>query len=143
MSGFWGGSASGDAVLRSDGQPVSLGMNCTLNWSFNSQAGGTFSGSLSARGGSPTSDWRCAHQGNVTGQIEADGRLSIRFDPPFTPGGCTNIVAPDTMTGQMDGDDAFTVMSSGTATCQMFLGNPDPAHIRDVSYTMTVSGRRR
>jgi hypothetical protein len=54
-----------------------------------------------------------------------------------------NVVAPDTMTGQMDGDDAFTVMSSGTATCQMFLGNPDPAHIRDVSYTMTVSGRRR
>jgi hypothetical protein len=143
MLGFWGGAASEEATERGTGARMSLSMNCTLSWSFNSQTEGSFTGSLSARGSSPTSDWRCAHQGQVTGQMDADGRLSLRFDPPFTPGGCTNIAASDTMSGQLSGNDAFTVTGTGSATCQMNLGNPDPAQRRDLAYTITVTGRRR
>ena len=143
MLGFWRGSGGAEATVRESGTPFGLTMNCTLNWGFSSQTAGAFTGSLSARGQSPSSDWRCAHQGSVSGQLESDGRLSIRFDPPFTPGGCTNIAQSDSMIGQMNGDDAFTVTATGSGNCQFVMGNPDPALRKDVDYTLTLTGRRR
>ena len=144
MTGFWGGSGHASSVTdRNTGAPLGFNMNCTLSWSFTSQTEGAFTGRLSSDGNSPESDWRCSYFGSISGQLAADGAISLRFDPAFTPGGCTNAVAPDTMNGQMSGNDNFTVTSSGTATCRMLLGNPDPAHIRDLSYVLTVTGRRR
>jgi hypothetical protein len=81
--------------------------------------------------------------GQVSGQLQAGGSVSLRFDPPWRPGGCTNAEGSDTMTGQMTSGDTFSVTSSGTATCRMLRGSTDRAHIRDVSDTMTATGRRR
>ena len=118
-------------------------MNCTLNWSFTSQSEGTFAGRMSSDGQSPDSDFRCSYSGQVSGLLQPDGSLSLRFDPPWRPSGCSNGEGSDTMTGRMTGNDTFSVTSSGSATCRMLRGSTDPAHIRDVNYTMTASGRRR
>jgi hypothetical protein len=44
---------------------------------------------------------------------EPGGGITMRFAPPFTPGGCTEIAQPDTMSGRMDGNDAFTLTVTG------------------------------
>ena len=143
MTGFWGGSAGAAVTDRNIGTTLGFAMNCTLSWTFTSQTEGAFEGRLSSDGQSPESDWRCSYFGQVSGQLQPDGGLSLRFAPAWRPGGCTNAEGSDTMTGRMTSIDTFSVTSSGSATCRMLLGNPDPAHIRDVNYTMTASGRRR
>lgn len=136
LVGDWIGSAGGQVINTATGAPMDVSMNCSQKWQFVSQASGAFSGWMSSQGQGPDSDWRCTYEAQFSGSVEPDGSLTLRLERPFRPGGCTDFVGPDTLTGRTSGT-SITIDFSGRATCEMLRGVP--GHPRDVEFAVTFN----
>jgi hypothetical protein len=134
LTGNWIGHANGQVIHTATGAPLGFSLNCSQNWQVLSQTNGAFSGAMTSQGQGPDSDWRCTYEGRFTGTVESDGNLTLRLDRPFRPGGCSDFVGPDALTGRTSGS-AITIDFTGRATCEMLrgvTGNP-----RDVEFATT------
>jgi hypothetical protein len=132
--GNWIGNANGQVIHTATGTPLDFSLNCSQNWQFVSQPDGAFAGGLSSQGQGPDSDWRCTYEGRFTGTVEPDGRLTVRLERPFRPGGCNGFVGPDVLTGRKS-SSAFTIDFTGRATCEMLRGLA--GNTRDVEFAVT------
>jgi hypothetical protein len=134
LAGDWIGSAGGQVINTATGAPLGFSLNCAQKWQFLSQTGSTFSGGMSSQGQGPDSDWRCTYEGQFTGTVEPDGSITLQLDRPFRPGGCSDFVGPDSLTGRKS-NTSITIDFRGRATCEMLRGVP--GNQRDVEFAVT------
>jgi hypothetical protein len=137
LVGAWRGSVQSTAVRAVTGTTVGFALNCSGRLEISSQSSGHFDGTYSFEGGGPDSDWRCTRSGRISGQLTADNRVTIDFVPPFSPGGCTNIVGGDRGTGSRS-DDSIVVALPYKATCTMALGGDAPSWDLEIAATVTL-----
>ncbi len=136
---MWQGKASGTIVDRNSGRAESYA--CPLLGSMTGQTGGEFSGGVGASGSDPGSDRRCGYHGNFTGVMSADGTVtSLRFEPPFSFGGCTRVEGGETFTGKVssDGSSLTATGSNGHWICQRDFTIPAAGSV-DGDMTTTLS----
>jgi hypothetical protein len=142
LVGPWRGLVGGQVINVPTGERLDFGLVfCSQNWEFSTQTDGSFTGGMAWRGQSPDSDWRCTHSTSFSGQLQRDDSLSIRFDTAFRPGGCTDVVRPEVLTGRMTASDTITIEFTGRATCELLRGVEGQP--RDVEFQITFNLTRR
>ena len=135
--GDWLGSGTVTMTNRAD-HTITGSFACIQTWSFNSQDGGAFSGTMNSTGQNPGSDRFCTVGGtNVTGVLTSDGAISsLRLIDGIDASGCTRVLGDDVFTGELTSTTTFTLRLSDRWRCF------DPVTY-DADRTVTLSATLR
>jgi len=91
--------------------------SCPGSWSITSQTGREFSGRAGWQGNGFNGDRYCSYSGGLSGVVNPDGTLTVRFDPIFRTR-CSEMDGDGTMSGGMNPDGSATVRTNAVAaTC--------------------------
>src|SRR5687768_2228322 len=82
--------------------------SCPGSWSIKSQSGGEFTGLAGWQGNGFNGDRYCSYSGELSGVVNADGTMTVRFTPIFKTR-CSEMDGDGTMTGSMNSDGSATV----------------------------------
>ena len=135
--GDWLGSATVTMINRAD-NTITGTFACIQSWSFNSQDGGEFSGTMSSTGQNLGSDRFCTVDGgtNVTGVLKSNGAISsLRLENGLDASGCTRL-GGDVFTGQLTSATTFTLRLSDRWRCLFAAGTYDAERTVTVSATL-------
>lgn len=135
--GDWLGSGTVTMTDRAD-HTVTGSFTCIQTWSFTTQNGGVFSGTMSSTGQNSSSDGFCTVSGtNVTGVLTANGAISsLRLADGLDASGCTRTLGNDVLSGQLTSGTTFTLRLLDSWRCV------DPVAY-DAERTITVSATLR
>ena len=135
--GDWRGSGTVTMTNRAD-DTVTGSFACIQIWSFTSQNGGEFSGTLNSTGQSASSDKFCTAGTNVTGILASDGTISsLHLANGIDASGCTRILGDDVFTGQLTSSTTFNLHLSDRWRCV------DPGGTYNADRAVTLSATRR
>src|SRR5262245_54373179 len=139
LVGAWRGFVRSHAVRAGSDAAVGFALSCSQTWEISTQSGAQFEGQLSSQGSGPESDWRCTQSRRFSGEVTADDRVTISFEPEFKVGGCTNAPGGEPAPGTRSAN-SIVVTLPYRATCEMspVIG---PSWDLEIAATITLTPR--